>query len=45
MTKFQIVCRANLEPVTLDLPCNCVSSGFCGTDARPCDVAVLKDES
>lgn len=43
--RYLVVCRVHREPVWLVLPCNWVRRGFCGCDARPCDLEVLEVES
>jgi hypothetical protein len=36
-----IVCRYR-DKVVAAIPCNFVAKGFCGVDARTCDIAILE---
>lgn len=45
VTRYLVICRVHREPVRLVLPCNWVRDGFCGCDARPCDLEILEVES
>lgn len=41
LVRVVVECR-HLNEVTLVLPCNWVFAGFCGVDARKCDIRVLE---